>query len=301
MQNQESGRGPGQFFMASVAANAVTGGGTDGKLALAEIPPFPTVALRALNILAGTETSLRDLCEIVRPDAVFSAEILRLANSPLIAFSKEINNVLQASMLLGFRRLRRLVITVGLRSYLDQAAAELLRPTWRHSLACALVAERVAKWSSVDREFAFTCGILHDIGRVVLATIDPEQYSALLNYKADNPAQLIAMEHDTFEMDHCQAGKWLVGAWQLPAEFSEVIENHHAPLTHRDDAPELIRVSCLLSEGLGFPTTTNCSARNMEDTRAELPQVIREIMPDPGAWSQEINREIAMIEGYTNR
>lgn len=260
------------------------------------IPPFPAVALRALNVLSGTDTSLRELCDVIRPDAVFSAEILRLANSPLIAFSKEINSVLQASMLLGFRRLRRLVITVGLRSYLDQASAQLLRSTWRHSVACALIAERMARWNSVDREFAYTCGILHDIGKVVLARIDAERYAALLKYKADTPAQILALESDAFEMNHCQAGSWLVSAWQLPEEFSAIIAHHHAPLTRAEDAPELIRLSCRLANGLGFPATTNCSSRKTDEIMAEIPEAIRAHLPKPEDWTAEICKEIGMIE-----
>ena len=111
--------------------------------ALEKLPPFPAVALRAVNVLVGTESSLRELCDVIRPDPVFSAEVLRLANSPLVSFSKEVTSVLQASMLLGFRRLRRLVITVGLRSYLDCKSSQLLHSCWRHSVACALIAEHV--------------------------------------------------------------------------------------------------------------------------------------------------------------
>src|SRR5438477_9881536 len=85
--------------------------------ALRALPPFPAVALKALNVLSGTDSSLIELCDLIRTDPVFSAEILKVANSPLVAFSKEVTNMLQASMLLGFRRLRRLVITVGFRSY----------------------------------------------------------------------------------------------------------------------------------------------------------------------------------------
>ncbi|MGB9233035.1 MAG: HDOD domain-containing protein [Terriglobales bacterium] len=92
-----------------------------------DVPPFPAVALKALNLMAGTDTSLLELCNLIRPDVAFSTEVLRIANSPLVAFSKDITNVLQASMLLGFRRLRSVVITVGLRTYLAQTFTPLLQ------------------------------------------------------------------------------------------------------------------------------------------------------------------------------
>src|ERR1700704_4548692 len=140
--------------------------------ALNRLPPFPSVALRAMNVLSGTGSSLSELCSLVRCDPVFAGEILRLANSPLVAFSKEITSVLQASMLLGFRRLRRLIMTVGLRSYMDKSFTRAVQACWRHSVATAMVAERIARWNSIDRDFAYTAGILHDIGRVALANIN---------------------------------------------------------------------------------------------------------------------------------
>src|SRR6266576_1180917 len=115
--------------------------------ALNNLPPFPLVALRALNVLSGTDTSLRELCALIRPDPVFAAEVLRIANSPLVAFSKEITSVLQASMLLGFRRLRRLIITLGFRSYMDKSFTQAQQACWRHSFASAMIAERIARWN----------------------------------------------------------------------------------------------------------------------------------------------------------
>ena len=73
--------------------------------------PFPAVALKALNLMAGTDTSLLELCDLIRSDPAFTTAILKIANSPLVAFSKDITSILQASMLLGFQRLRSVVIT----------------------------------------------------------------------------------------------------------------------------------------------------------------------------------------------
>src|SRR5207245_6126687 len=131
---------------------------------------------------------LAELCDLIRPDPVFAAEILRIANSPLIAFSKEITSVMQASMLLGFRRLRRLVITVGLRLYMDKSFSRAVQLCWRHSVATAVIAERIARWNSIDRDFAYTAGILHDIGRAALAAINPQIYADLIDRIAASPS-----------------------------------------------------------------------------------------------------------------
>ncbi|MFZ0796511.1 MAG: HDOD domain-containing protein, partial [Terriglobales bacterium] len=155
------------------------------------IPPFPALALKALNLMSGTDTSLLELCNLIRSDPAFSIAVLRIANSPLVAFSKNVTSVLQASMLLGFRRLRSVVITVGLKAYLEDSFTPLMRACWRHSVACAIIAEQSAKWSFLDNDFAHTAGILHDIGRVALAMAMPEPYARVVERAADQPQDLL--------------------------------------------------------------------------------------------------------------
>ena len=283
------------FVMNSASASTATRAqATETLPTLLNLPPFPAVALRALNVLSGTDTSLRELCDLIRTDAVFSAEILRIANSPLIAFSKEITSVLQASMLLGFQRLRRLVVTVALRSYLD-SAAPLLRSCWRHSVACAILADQAARWISLDGEFAYTAGILHDIGRVVLTAMEPDAYVALLDRSTEPPLGMLRKERDVFVMDHCQAGSWLLAAWNLPRDLATIAAHHHEPLTHQEDAAEVIRLSCLLANALGFAVTPH-NASSPEKVLAEFPESVRMHLPKPEELTSELTRQISAIE-----
>jgi putative nucleotidyltransferase with HDIG domain len=280
-----------------MGANALKPIGPESiPLVLDKLPPFPAVALRALNVLSGTETSLRDLCELIRPDPVFSAEILRIANSPLIAFPKEVTNVLQASMLLGFRRLQRLVVTVGLRSYVDGACTTLLRSCWRHSVACAILAEHVARWNSADRDLSYTAGILHDIGRVVLAATAPDSYSSWM----ENPASdgnVLECERDLFGIDHCQAGSRLANAWRLPEHFETICSHHHDPVSNMNTATDVIHWSCRLADALNFSVTPPAPDHHPSKVFAELPERIRVHLPQLEQISADIDQEISVIEG----
>ena len=265
--------------------------------ALDILPPFPLVALRALNVLSGTDTSLRELCEVIRPDPVFAAEVLRIANSPLVAFSKEITSVVQASMLLGFRRLRRLVVTLGYRSYMDKSFTQAQQACWRHSFASAMVAERIARWNSIDRDFAYTAGILHDIGRVALATINPKIYADLIERVTASPScDVLKCERESFGIDHCCAGRLLVTAWKLPEEFIEITSRHHEPLTHQENATEVVRLSCMLADALGFAAAPHGSIRGYEEVLAEFPESVRKHFPGNEELASEIAKEITVIE-----
>jgi len=261
------------------------------------LPPFPAVALKAMRVMSGTDSSLRELCDIVRTDPAFSAEILRVANSPLIAFPKEINSVLQASMLLGFRRLRSIVIAVGLRDYLKNSFAENMRSCWRHSIACAIVAERIARWSLVDKDFVYTAGVLHDIGRVALATMLPDSYARLLTTVVERSTDLLPAERELFGLDHCQAGRALIMEWQLPEAFIEITSRHHEPVAQANGATPVIQLSCVLADTLGFGVTSQRQPCSYTEILAQLPERARQRLPgQPEEFAASVAQEIDVIQ-----
>jgi putative nucleotidyltransferase with HDIG domain len=261
------------------------------------LPPFPAIALKALNLMSGTDTSLSQLCNLIRSDPAFSTAVLRIANSPLVAFSKNVTSVLQASMLLGFRRLKSVVITVGLRAYLKDSFTPLLQSCWRHSLACAMIAERSAKWSSLDKDFAYTGGILHDIGRVALATAMPLSYARVIRRGADQSADLLQSEQELCGIDHCQAGRSLVTAWGLPQAFLEITARHHAAGAHPRGAASLIPPSCALTDALGLTVVKYRSPRNYAEILTQFPESARSHFPAQAhQLASEIANEIRVIE-----
>lgn len=261
------------------------------------IPPFPAIALKALKMMAGTDTSLLELCNLIRSDPAFSTAVLRIANSPLVAFSKDITSVLQASMLLGFRRLRGVVITVGLKAYLEKTLTPLMQSCWRHSVACAIIAERSAKWSSLDKDFAYTAGILHDIGRVALATAMPGPYALVIKRGADQSADLLQSEREFCGIDHCQAGRSLVKLWNLPDAFLGIAACHHDQEAHPAGTASLIPPSCELADALGFAVIRCRFPRSYAEILGAFPEPARKRFPaDAKGLASEIVNEINVIE-----
>jgi putative nucleotidyltransferase with HDIG domain len=261
------------------------------------IPPFPAIALKALNLMAGTDTSLLELCNLIRSDVAFSTAVLTVTNSPLVAFPKQVTSVLQASMLLGFHRLRNLVITVGLKAYIKSSYTPLMNSCWRHSVACAIIAERSAAWSSLDKDFAYTAGILHDIGRVALATFMSGTYTHVIERGADRPLDLLQVEQELCGIDHCQAGRSLIAAWNLPDAFLAVTASHHNPGAHPPGTASLIPLSCELTDSLGFAVIPCRLPRSYAEIRSEFPEPARKRFPnDAKVLAAEIASEIKVIE-----
>jgi HD-like signal output (HDOD) protein len=261
------------------------------------IPPFPAIALKALNLMAGTDTSLLELCNLIRSDPAFSTAVLRIANSPLVAFSRNVTSVLQASMLLGFRRLRSLVITVGLKAYLAGSSTPLIESCWRHSVACAIIAEQSAQRNSFDKDFAYTAGILHDIGRVALATLMPQSYARVIESADGQPIDLLQLEQQFCGIDHCQAGRSLVTAWNLPDAFLEVTSCHHDPSARLTGTVALIPLSCALADALEFAVVPSSWPLSYADALANLPEPTRRHFPaDARELASDIATQIKVLE-----
>jgi putative nucleotidyltransferase with HDIG domain len=262
-----------------------------------QVPPFPAVALKALNLIAGRDTSLLELCNLIRPDPAFSSEVLRIANSPLVAFSREITNVLQASMLLGFRRMRSVVVTVGLRAYMADGFTPLLRSCWRHSVACGIIAERAAKACALDKELAYTGGVLHDLGRIVLAVSMSEEYQRLVEQGADDAQDFLRAERARLGIDHCQVGGILVTEWSLPPAFLTIATCHHDEKAEVATADSIVALSCLMADALGFGPVQYRKPLSYSDIVENFPKPAHWLFPpERDLFAEEMSAEIALIE-----
>lgn len=262
-----------------------------------DLPPFPAIAVRALHLISGTDTSLLELCDLIRSDPAFSTAVLRIANSPLVAFSKNITSVVQASMLLGFRRLKSVVVTLALKAYLKNSYSPLLQSCWRHSVATAIIAERAARLCALDKDFAYTAGVMHDIGRVAMASFLRETYAKALEKPANQPYDVLTIERQIFGIDHCQAGQSLANVWGLPVAFHSTIASHHELASRDWGAPSLLGPSCLMADSLGFSVVPYRATQGYSDVLAHFLEPARHGLPAfDGDLVAEIKNEIDVIE-----
>jgi HD-like signal output (HDOD) protein len=277
------------------------------SVARVELPPFPPIALRAIQLVSG-DTRLRELHELVCMDPVFAGELLRVANSPVHGLNPAIKSTLQAAILLGFERLKRLVLTVGIRVYLAHLLEiPALRACWRHSLACAVIAEdlavanfraRLKTRAYLDKDVVYTAGILHDLGRLALAVLQPQKYADFLKSTEQEPCDVLAQERKLFGIDHCQAGCSLTLEWHLPPEFIEVTSHHHDAMpSSRPDIVAAIRFSCKMSDAIGLQVVHGSNAPTYEELLEGLTQRERlHFAPDPQDYASRIASRVDAIE-----
>jgi putative nucleotidyltransferase with HDIG domain len=253
-----------------------------------------------LQLTHNENVQLHELSELISSDPAFASEVLTIANSLLYAPRFPANSVLQAIAVLGASNLQGLCLTVGVRGYMGKTLSlPAMRALWRHNLACALIADQLASVGQMDRDVAYTAGVMHDIGRLALAVIRPKEYSIPLGAHSGPPASILAAERELFGWDHCEAGRQLIVDWKLPAEFEAIVAEHHEP--RMKEGPwvmaDLINVSCRMADAAGFPAFAGCETTPFAQLLDELPARERRFFHatiEPLAF--EVDRKISAIE-----
>jgi len=256
--------------------------------------------LQVLQLANNENVQLHELSDLISSDPAFASEVLTVANSLLYAPRFPAKSILQAIAVLGANNLHGLCMTVGVRGYMGKALNQpSMRTIWRHNLACALIADQVASVGFMDRDVAYTSGIMHDIGRLALAVIRPKEYSLPLGAHSGTPTSILRAERELFGWDHCEAGRQLIADWKLPPEFEAIVADHHQP---RDvngswDMAALINVSCRMADTAGFPAFPGCEVTPYPELLEELPERERRLFHttiEPLAF--EIGKKINAVE-----
>jgi len=257
------------------------------------LPPFPQVAVRVLQLANNENVQLHQLCDLISSDPAFASEVLTVSNSLLYAPRYPSATILQAVAVLGANTLQGMCVTVGVRAYLGKAMGyPAMRNLWRHNLACAIIVSRIANSGSIDKDTAYTAGILHDVGRMALAVIQPKGYAALLEKHHGAAASMLEAERELFGWDHCEVGRQLIGEWKLPQSFEAVVADHHSE-RHSDgewDVAELVKVSCAMASAIGFAAFSGWETAKYPELLEELPAAEQNSFHP---YAQKLKSEIA--------
>jgi putative nucleotidyltransferase with HDIG domain len=264
------------------------------------LPPFPQVAVRVLQLVNNENVQLHELSDLISSDPAFASEVLTIANSLLYAPRFPSTSILQAIAVLGANNLQGLCLTVGVRAYLGKSLSQpSLRAMWRHNLAVALIAEELASGGSINKDIAYTCGVMHDIGRLALAVIRPREYALLLGTHSGAPASILQGERDLFGWDHCDAGCQMIADWKLPPEFEATVAQHHGPRSQdgRWDLAELTNLSCRIADTAGFSAFPGCEATPYPELLDQLPARERQAFyADLDSLIEQIGKKVNAVE-----
>ena len=215
---------------------------------LGELPPLPQVALRAVRISADSDTSSKELQNLIRTDQALSAQLLKIANSAMFGRMREVVTLTDAVLTLGFSTTRSVVIASSVKNLFTRGPTSALEQTlWEHSLATAIAGSAFSRGLGLAAsEEIFVTGLLHDIGKSVLALKFPEAYGALAGRFHEQGGDELSMELDAFGFDHAMVGEALLGSWNLAEGIRAGVRWHHDPI---QAPPEHRRMVALVALG----------------------------------------------------
>lgn len=200
------------------------------------LPAMPVVAQKLLALQMGTEESIQEMLMLIEQDPQISAKIIGLANSAMIASSRKVLTTKDAVIMLGIARVYSVSIGIAIMSLMNKMPAGRFNPQdiWLHSFGIAFamlgIARAMPSRSRPQDDQIFLAGLLHDIGYMVLAYLDPKRSDKLharLELEPDRPA--LEIEKEMMEMGHDELGSELVRHWNLPDEIIAVLRYHHTP------------------------------------------------------------------------
>ncbi len=223
----------------------------DIRQALQGLQPIPQVALRILRLVADADYPVHELAQLVRQDQVICARTLKLCNAAAFSGQQRIASIEHALTFLGQDRFIHSVIAVCVEDFFRQPGqgdSVRLGRMYQHVVGTAQVAEQLARRTQrLTPALAYTGGLLHDIGKVVLDQFVAPRQPLFYRDLAD-AIDFLAVEARHLSIDHTQAGQWLAQEWRLPAPFAETIAHHHCPEKAKDhvDLVHLVYIADLI-------------------------------------------------------
>lgn len=253
---------------------------------LHKLPTLPSLYSQILHELQSPNVAVDAVAALIAKDPVMTAKMLQLVNSAYFALAREITDPVEAVMILGIERTRSLILLARVFSQFDKTQCEgfRLEELWRHSVAVGTYAHLICQTELKQTPMAdqaFTAGLLHDLGKLLLAGNLPEAYAQVLDQAQRRKLPSRTVESEVFGASHAELGACLLGTWGLPLAILEAVAWHHQPT---------------LSEDTGFSLLTAVHAANAIDHEKHAPAADSLISLIDSAYTQRIG-----VAGRRNR
>jgi putative nucleotidyltransferase with HDIG domain len=196
-----------------------------------DLPSLPAVVMELLSSIEQDDVDISVLAKKVSYDQALTAKTLRLANAASFGLQVKVTTIQQAITFLGFQTTRNLITAAAVTGCFSSGRCAGFddKAFWRHSIAVAACARALARRMRFNQDYAFTAGLLHDIGRLVLVTADPQAYAGVVEWRLRNDSGWQDAERAVLGVDHVEAGVALAEHWNFSDTMRQAIAFHHAP------------------------------------------------------------------------
>lgn len=217
------------------------------------LPSLPTVVQELMLLMQKKEVPLDTVSNTLRLDQALSVKVLQLANSPFYGLSGRISSIRDALNILGMRQLGSLVVAAALTGQFEKLHGKALNMDafWQHCIGCATAARQLAQRAGLDEQAAFTAGLLHDVGRLIVDSHHPLEAARAIAWAEQNDASHCEAERLLLGIDHAELGAWVCRHWRLSSSVTEAIAgHHHLPRTGSLSLTDVVHVADAITHAL---------------------------------------------------
>lgn len=201
-------------------------------LNVASFPSLPDAVFKILKLLEKDDVNINEIEKIMRYEPGLTANVLKLANSPFFGVPQQVGSLNQAVIMIGFKRLANLVISVCASELMKKGLDGYNMPPgglWRHSIAVSHIAEAIAKYKKIDElGDIFTAALLHDLGKLALSNFVKKEFETIKTITSKGVPFEVA-ENMVLGTDHAEIGSQILRQWNFPPTIVDIVRFHHNP------------------------------------------------------------------------
>jgi putative nucleotidyltransferase with HDIG domain len=217
------------------------------------MPSLPVTVAKILEIANNTNATAKDLNKVISLDPVLVTKVLKLINSAYIGVPDKITSIVKAIIMLGINTIKNLALSSAIvpmvGHYVTSKKGKKLfnmEGFWKHCIGVGVTSKIIASKTGISNKLLegyFICGIIHDIGKLVMSFNFPDEYLKAIRLSNEGKFPLIDSEEEIFGTNHCSVGYELAKKWKLTDDLKEVILYHHNPLKANKENKNMVYIT----------------------------------------------------------
>lgn len=230
-------------------------------LSIRQLESMPAQAARAFQLATDPKATAADFVKVIEADEVLSARIVRVANSVYFFRGTPATDIAKAVGNIGLDELRCLISSTMLRSLL-QGRHKAREQVWANGVAVGICCRTLSRYTNASTGEAFLCGLLHDVGKLVMIRRGGTDYDQVLRKVSGGQKNFLEAEEEVFGVSHTEVGKWVAENWNFPPAAILAISEHHEswPKDERlhgkgTPLPMLVKAGDIIAHSLGLGHT----------------------------------------------
>lgn len=211
-----------------------------------DLPTIPVVAMKVMQLIESEAATAEELAKVVASDPAVAARVLKISNSSFYGCQRQIQTLSHAIIVLGFATLKSLVVAASVKQvYQPYGLTEKM--LWEHSFGAGLAARIIAKETRlISEEQAFLGGLFHDLGKIVMNTMNSNQFQNVMMRCYNDGLTFEEAEQQVYSYTHSEVGGLVIKKWNFPDMLMHAVLNHHLLDFAEDEDSYLVNLTCVV-------------------------------------------------------